>query len=75
MLRLIADYAHISIADINDLDIIDYLILRFDAYVQALSRTKEGREYLVNAWNRIQTEPDRAALRSLMAQGGGIRGN
>jgi len=72
---MIAEYANISIAEIPDLDMIDYLILRFDAYVSALNRTKAGQEYLVNAWCRIQTEPDRDALRKLMTGGGAIRGN
>lgn len=71
--RLVADYANLPLPTIGELDIIDYLILRFDAYVQALSRTKDGQDYLVNAWCYAQTEPDRAGLRKLLA-GGAARG-
>ncbi len=70
---MVADYAHLSIPEVNALDLIDYLILRRDAYIRALSRTKDGEEYLVNAWCYAQTEPDRAGLRQLMA-GGAARG-
>ena len=72
--RLIAEYANIPIGEVENLDIIDYMILRFDAYVSALNRTKSGQEYLVNAWCRIQTEPDRDALRPFMKKGGAVGG-
>lgn len=40
-----------------------YLLWLRDAYIHALNRTAEGRDYLDNAWRMEQTEPDRAALR------------
>ena len=70
---MIAEYAGLSIPEVCALDLIDYLILRRDAYISLLSRTKSGQEYLENAWCREQTEPDRAALRELIA-GGAARG-
>lgn len=71
--RLVAEYAGLSIPEVECLDMIDYLILRRDAYIRALSRTRKGEEYLVNAWCYRQTEPDRAALREMM-EGGAARG-
>lgn len=71
--RMIAEYARISVPEVYDLDLIDYLILRRDAYISMLSRTKSGQEYLEKAWCREQTEPDRAALRELI-EGGAARG-
>ena len=44
------------------LDLIDYLILRRDAFIQSLSRTKEGLEALEAAWMREQTKADRSTL-------------
>lgn len=67
--HLISEYAGISIPEALALDIIDYMILRRDAVATALTRTKDGREYLGEAWCRLQTEPDREALRELI-QGG-----
>lgn len=71
--HMVAEYAGLSIPAVCALDMIDYLILRRDAYISLLSRTKAGQEYLENAWCREQTEPDRAALRELIA-GGAARG-
>lgn len=71
--HMVADYAGLSIPAVYALDLIDYLILRRDAYISLLSRTKSGQEYLENAWCREQTEPDREALRKLIA-GGAARG-
>lgn len=71
--RMIAEYAGMSIPAVLELDLVDYLILRRDAYISMLTRSKAGREYLEKAWCREQTEPDRSALRKLIA-GGGARG-
>lgn len=71
--RMVAEYARISVPEVYGLDLIDYLILRRDAYISMLSRTKSGQEYLEKAWCREQTEPDRAALRELI-EGGAARG-
>ena len=45
------------------MDIICYLQLRLDAYIYALQQTKDGREYLENAWRLEQMEPERDKLR------------
>jgi len=47
-----------------DLNIIDYLQLRRDAYISMLSKYEKGREYLENCWLFSQTEADRATLRA-----------
>lgn len=46
------------------LDYLQYLIWRRDAYIYMLSRTKEGQEYLDNAWRMEQTTPERDKLRA-----------
>lgn len=45
------------------MDIVCYLQLRRDAYIHVLRQTKDGREYLENAWRLEQTEPERDELR------------
>lgn len=64
--RMVAEYARMSVPETLELNIIDYMTLRRDAYIHALSKTQKGQEYLENAWLREQTEPDRAGLRKLI---------
>lgn len=49
--------------EVDNLDIIDYLSYRRDAFIYKMSQTEKGREYLSNAYRMDQTEPDRKALR------------
>lgn len=58
-----ADYARVSLFDVQMMDILCYLQLRRDAYIHALQQTKEGREYLNDAWRLEQIEPERDKLR------------
>ena len=55
-----------SIPQVMQLDIIDYLILRRDAFIRSMSRTKEGLEALEAAWMREQTKADRTMLRKMI---------
>lgn len=68
--HMVAQYAGVSLLAALELDLIDFLILRRDAYISLLMRSKAGQEYLDKAWCREQTEPDRAALRKMVAGGG-----
>ena len=58
-----AEYAGLSLVEVWDLDYIQYLIWRRDAFIHMLSRSEEGQEYLDNAWRMEQTKPDRVGLR------------
>jgi len=49
--------------EVEDLDYIDYLRYRRDAFIYRLDQTEKGREYLDNAYRIEQTEPDRKSLR------------
>jgi hypothetical protein len=60
----VAEYAGLSLLEVRELDYLQYLIWRRDAYIHMLSRTEAGQEYLDNAWRMEQTVPDRAALRA-----------
>ena len=59
----------------RELDYLQYLIWRRDAFIYDKSRTPEGNEYLDNAWRMEQTEPDRAALRKKVRKEGAHDGN
>ena len=64
--QLVAEYARLSILEVQELDVVDFLILRRDAYIHALRQSKGGREYLERCWMHDQTVADRAALRELI---------
>lgn len=61
--KLVASYAGISLLEVNNLDYIDYLILRRDAFIYKMNQSKSGQEYLDKAWRLEQTAPDRKKLR------------
>lgn len=48
---------------VEELDYIDYLIYRRDAFIHRMSQTEDGEKYLNNAWRLEQTAPDRDGLR------------
>ena len=48
---------------IEELNIIDYLVYKRDAFINRMSRTEEGVKYLKNAYRLEQTTPDRDNLR------------
>lgn len=63
-----AEYAGLSLLEVRELDYVQYLIWRRDAYIYMLSRTEKGQEYLDNAWRMEQTEPDRPSLRKKLGK-------
>lgn len=69
-----ADYTGLTFFEVADLDYLQYLVWRRDAYIHWLSQTEAGQKYLDNAWRMEQTEPDREALRKKLSKGGGDRG-
>lgn len=60
--HLVAEYTGLNFLQIGELNYIEYLQYRRDAFISMLSKTDKGQEYLDNAWRLEQTEPDRAAL-------------
>ena len=70
-----ADYARLSLPEVRELNYIQYLIWRRDAFIHKLSQTEEGQEYLDNAWRMEQTKPDRAGLRKKLGKEGTPNGD
>lgn len=56
--------------EIEDLDYLDYLILKRDAFIHLCSKTEKGQEYLDNAYRLELTEPDRESLRKKFGEEG-----
>ena len=67
---MVAQYTGLTIIEIEDLDYIDYLRYRRDAFISRLSQSEKGLEYLDNAYRIEQTEPDRKNLREQFGKEG-----
>ena len=68
--RLVAQYTGLNILQVEELDYIDYLMYRRDAFIYRMSQTDEGEKYLNNAWRLEQTKPDRESLRNKFGKEG-----
>ena len=65
-----SDYTGLSFLEVAELDYLQYLIWRRDAYIHVLSQSEEGQEYLKNAYRMEQTKPDRKRLREKLRKEG-----
>lgn len=58
-----ADYTGLNFHEVGQLNYVQYLIWRRDAYIHLLSRTEEGQKHLDECWRMEQVKADRASLR------------
>lgn len=56
--KMVADYARMDIYAVDDISVLEYWLLERDAFITAMSRTKDGRKYLNNAYRLTCTEAD-----------------
>lgn len=56
--------------EVDNLDYIDYLQYRRDAFIYFMSQTEKGEEYLDNAYRLEQTSPDKESLRRKFGEEG-----
>lgn len=68
--HLVSEYTGLSFLEVADLNYLQYLVWRRDAFIYALNQTEEGREYLDNAYRMEQTQPDRKRLREKLRKEG-----
>ena len=68
--KLVSDYTGLSFLEVAELDYLQYLIWRRDAFIHVLSQTDDGKEYLKNAYRMEQTKPDRKRLREKLRKEG-----
>lgn len=57
-------YTGLNFQQIGQLNYLQYLQYRRDAFINWLSQSENGQEYLDNAWRMEQTKPDRVKLRA-----------
>lgn len=72
--RLVSEYTGLNFLQVGQLNYVQYLTYRRDAFIHHLSQTEKGQEYLDNAWRMEQTKPDRAALRRKLGKEGAANG-
>lgn len=58
-----SNYTGLNFHEVGQLNYVEYLTYRRDAFIFTMNQTEKGQEYLDNAWRMEQTKPDRAALR------------
>lgn len=62
---MVADYAHVTIFDAEEMDCLTFWGLEKDAYIYQAQQTEKGKDYLESCWVNSQVQPDREALREL----------
>ena len=66
--KLVSDYTGLNFFEVADLDYLQFLVWRRDAYIYMLSRTEDGQKFLDTAWRMEQTKPDREKLRAKLGR-------
>ena len=64
-LKMVSDYTGLDFNEVIELDCITFKLLLRDAFIDMMSKTEEGRDYLEQCWVLKQTEPDIKGLRKL----------
>lgn len=67
--KMISKYCGISIFQVEELDLVEFLFYYKEAVIYNCMQTEDGIEYLQNAYRLQQTEPDRKKLREKYASG------
>lgn len=68
--HLVVEYTKLNILEVEELDYLDFLRYRRDAFIWKMSQTEKGEEYLDNAWRIEQTAPNRKVLREKFGKEG-----
>lgn len=61
--KIVSDYTGLKLMEVEELDLVEFLVYKRDARIYNLQQTEEGREYLKDAWRIEQTKPDKESLR------------
>ena len=61
--EMVAEYTGLNFLQVGELNYIQFLLWRRDAFIHRMEQSEAGREYLRNAWRMTQTKADRGKLR------------
>ena len=67
---MVARYTGLNILQVEELDYLDFLRYKRDAFIYQMSQSEKGEEYLNNAWRLEQVTPNRERLREQFGKGG-----
>ena len=67
-LKLVSDYTGLNFNEVIELDCITFKMLVRDAFIDKLSQSEDGRDYLEQCWVLKQTEPDTVKLREMTTE-------
>lgn len=67
--HLVSSYTGLTFKEVAELNYLQYLVWRRDAFIYMLNQSDEGQEYLANAYRLEQTQPDRKKLREKLRKG------
>lgn len=67
---MVSEYSGLNMIEVENLDIVAYLVYRRDAFIYKMSQTDKGREYLQNAYRLELVEPDRKSLKDQFGKEG-----
>ena len=56
--KMVRDYSGLSIYEVDNISILEYWLLLRDSFIYKFAQTKDGREYLNNAYRLTQTDAD-----------------
>lgn len=71
--HMVAEYLNCSFFQVLDLFLDDFLCFRREAFITEMSKSKEGREYLINARMFESEDADYEGIAELQAMLGGRR--
>lgn len=66
---MVSFYSGLNFNEVLELDCYTFAYLLRDAFIEKMAETKEGRDYLEQAWILTQTQPDRKTLREQFGKG------
>ena len=67
---MVSHYTGLSFNEVVELDCYTFKVLVRDSFIERMSETKEGRDYLEDAYYLTLTAPDKGSLRKHFGKGG-----
>lgn len=67
---MVSQYTGLSFNEVVELDCYTFKVLVKDSFIDRMSQTKEGREYLEDAYYLTLSSPDKKSLRKHFGKGG-----
>lgn len=69
-LKMVSDYTGLSFNEVIELDCYTFKVLVKDSFIEMMSKSEKGQEYLHSCWLILQTTPDKKSLRKHFGKGG-----